>query len=311
MDNKEEMQEEKKSKTEKFASFLHKSADLGKKIAKTAVDTTTTTVEKIKDKNEQYKKEKLNPLSHKEYKSKSFNLPNVIKIVDDAERRDIPVCEGAIGWRATENNTEILYLYDEAKDISGLEFIPTFQCNAVYCVYPFDHKKFIKADCIFSKTHEEKLAELENIAYCLGAKSCSIEIVTSEETGNKSKTSISLGFNKVGIATEQNQAQSMLQRNAGKTVVAFKGHDNPTRPTLKWFAYDDTIKNLIEMRCNQPDSLKSRTLELSGASSATMSRQTAIAIDMVLKKQKVSANNKMEAQSTKELNNKLLFDIEF
>ena len=65
------------------------------------------------------------------------------------------------------------------------------------------------------------------------------------------------------------------------------------------------------MRCNDPASVKSRTLELSGSSSSTMSQQTAVAIDCLLKKAKVKANIKMEDQSNKELSSRLIFEIEF
>lgn len=310
MNQKDDLQKE-KTKSETFSNFLHKSADVGKKIAKSAVDGTKATVEKIKEKNETHQKEKLNPLFPKEYKSKSFNIPNIIKIVDDAERRKMTICDGAIGWRQTENNTEVLFLYDEAKEISGLQFVPTFNCNSIYCVDPFDRKKFIKADCIFSKAQEEKLAELENIAYCLGAKSCSIEMISFESDSNVTKKLLGFESKKVSIVTESNQSQGHAQQSTGKTVVKFKGHDNPTRPELKWFTYDDTVKNLIEMRCNQPDSVKSRTLELSGASSATMSQQTAVAIDGLIKNTKAKLKSKMEYQVNREMNSKLIFDIEF
>lgn len=51
----------------------------------------------------------------------------MIKIVDDAERRGIDVCEGAIGWLGKVANTEIMYLYDEAVEDSGLTFVPMAQ----------------------------------------------------------------------------------------------------------------------------------------------------------------------------------------
>ena len=270
-----------------LSNVLQKSTEVGKKVAKTTADVTKTTVEKIKEANEAHQREKLNPLFQKEYKSKSFNIPNIIKIVDDAERRSFPICEGAIGWRQFEGKTEVLYLYDEVEKISGLEFVPTFSCNAVYCVDPFNRKRFIKADCIFSKTQEEKLAELENIAYCLGAKSCSIEIIALKTQRKSVTSSVSLGIKQLSVSTENNLINASAEGNAGKTIVQFQGHDRPTAPILKWFTYDDTIKNLIDMRCKDPASIKSRVLELSGSSSATMSQQTAVAIDAVLKNAKI------------------------
>lgn len=40
---------------------------------------------------------KYNPLFLEQYQNEGFNIPNMIMIVDDAIRRDIDVCEGAIG----------------------------------------------------------------------------------------------------------------------------------------------------------------------------------------------------------------------
>lgn len=95
--------------------------------------------------------EKYNPLFPDEYHSENFKIPNVIAIVDDAVRRGIDVCEGAIGWRKTVNDVEILYLYDEWIEESNIQFIPVAKCDDVYCVDPFDRSKFIKSDYIFKK----------------------------------------------------------------------------------------------------------------------------------------------------------------
>ena len=104
----------------------------------------------------------MRPVFPKEYKSKNFKIPNIVKIVDDAERRDISVCKGAIGYLGEKNKTEILYLYDEARDFSGLQFIPTFNVNSVYCMDTFDKtkKRFINVENVFNRTQAEKLAEL-------------------------------------------------------------------------------------------------------------------------------------------------------
>ena len=300
-----------KAGNEAFSKFLNKSADISKKIAKNAYEGTKSAVEKMKENSEQRQKEKLSPVFPKDYKSKNFYLPNIIQIVDDAVRREIALCDGAIGWREQVNGVEILFLYDEAREISHLNFIPTFTCNSIYCVDPFDRTRFIKADCIFSKAQEEKLAELEHIAFCLGAKSCSIEIVSSEAFEETKMRKFSASALKSSVSTEQQTQIKLGNQSSGKTEVHFEGHDHPTEPKLKWFTYDDTIKNLIEMRCNHPSSIKTRLLELSGSSSSTMSQQTAMAIDCLLKKAKIKASAKMEDMSSKELSSKLLFHIEF
>jgi hypothetical protein len=70
---------------------------------------------------------------------------------------------------------------------SGLQFIPMATCDAVYYVDSFDRTKFIKADSYFKKIQEERVAELEHIACCLGAKWCYIEVVEKERTSYAKK----------------------------------------------------------------------------------------------------------------------------
>ncbi|MBQ2701502.1 MAG: hypothetical protein IJF64_00790 [Clostridia bacterium] len=309
------MQEKETKKTGKMSDFFHKVSDVSKKAVKGVSEGTKTVVQRMKENSEAKKLEKLAPLFMEEYESAEFHIPNVIKLVDDAERRGNELCEGAIGWREKEQNTEVLFLYDEMREKCGLEFVPSFEVNSVYCVDPFDatRKSFIKADVIFNRAEKERLAELEKIAYCLGAKRCSVQILTAEKEKTvkefNAKTS-----GTVKVTSDINVKQVSEQKTSGKTVVEFGGHNKPTRPDLKWFAYDSTIKNLIEMRCKNPKSVKSRVLEISVSSMATMSRETAMAIDglqMKAIKSKSSTHVKMEDQANKEWNSKLVYIVEF
>ena len=303
----------KENNKEKFNAFLSKAQVVSKRTFENVHSVAKNFSEKVKSDSQERKLKKLNPLFWEEYRSEMFHLPNIIKIVDDAERRDIELCEGAIGWRNKEANTEVLFLYDEVEKECGLEFVPNFSCNSIYCVDPYDRKRYIRTDCIFVKAEEEKLAELENIAFCLGAKRCSIEMSSSESTTNIKTRSYSASVEDGVASSSSTQSSTDLStsRNSGKNVIEFKGHDHPTEPELKWFSCDETIKNLIKMRCQDPESIKSRSLELSGASSATMSVQTAMAVDAVAKGVKTSASSSMEMQSTKEMNRKLIYIVEF
>lgn len=311
---------EKGSGKQKFTEFMHKTADATKKVAKDAYDGTKVMAEKIKENSEKHKFEKLAPLFPDDYLSEDFKIPNVIKIVDDATRKNIEMCQGAIGWLAMEGagkdnsqKTEVLYLYDEAREMCGLQFVPSFNINAIYCIDTFDlsKKRFIKADCIFNKAQEEKLAELEKVAYSLGAKSYSVDIVSSESDGVSKRQSTTAKVDQEGATVKNSSSNSKSNHSVGHSSATFEGHNSPVAPRLKWFMYDDTIKNLIEMRCADPASVKSRTLELSGASSATMSRQTAVAIDCMIKGAKVKSSSDMEMQANKELSSTLVFKIEF
>ena len=251
---------------------------------------------------------KYNPLTPEQFKSEQFTLPNVIEIVDDAVRRDIEVCKGAIGWTDTVNGVEVLHLYDEWVGECGLQFIPFAKCDAVYCVDNFDRLKFINAETIFERTTNEKIAELESIAYCLGAKSCSIEIVEQNaETQSAAKRITSKAISNPPTTEKTSTSQSGA-RQSGKNISYFEGNQNPCEPTLKWFAFDDNIKGLIAMKCSGNNAIKSKVLELSCTTSATMSQKAAGAIDKLLK---VKVSMSMERKAIKEHSSILIFEVEF
>ncbi|MBQ8576273.1 MAG: hypothetical protein IJ447_09545 [Clostridia bacterium] len=308
-----------KKGSEAVSDALHKTSEFGKKVSSEVQKTAKEITEKTKNENYLRKLKKYNPLFPDKYFGNDFNIPNMIVIVDDAERRDIDVCDGAIGWTSNQNGMEVLHLYDEFINDCGIQFIPAPICDSIYYVDRFDRTRFIQTDCIFSKAHEERLAELQNIAYSLGAKSCSIEIIESiiEKTSNKTTSAIGgngiiNGFNANSSAkSEQKSSYKGQSQRMGKLDVQFVGSEDVKIPELKWFAYDNNIKNLIEMRCNSTNSIKNQTLILEGAVSATMSKKTATNIDSAINKMGIKGKCDMEGQAITENHSKLIFDIIF
>lgn len=310
------MDDKNNEKNGKVAGFFKKASDISKKVAVDVKNSATAFSKKKKTADYEKRMKKYNPLFPEQYHSEDFNIPNMIVIVDDAVRRNIDVCEGAIGWRDSSSGIEVLYLYDEWVNNSGIEFVPSATCDSSYYVDNFDRKRYLRVDCIFSKAHEEKMAELEHIAYSLGAKSCSIEIVETSADFSSSKQSETA---KVGISglvktsasfSAQGDKGTINQRN-GKTISYFEGNNVPQRPQLKWYAHDENILGLIEMRCGNDNAIKSKVMELSGAFSATMSQKVACAIDATAKKIDGGGSYNMEKQARKENSSKLIFEIDF
>lgn len=302
---------------ETLSKVFQKTSDAGKKAVSDIQQSAKELSEKAKNDSYMRRLKKYNPLFADKYQSETFNIPNMIMIRDDAERRGIDVCEGAIGWLDNANGMEVMCLYDEAVKMSGIQFLPTVTCDAIYYVDSFDRNRFIRTDCIFSKAHEERLAELKNIAHSLGAKTCSIEISESnfEVSLNNKKMGIKGNVKNANVSTNEKFEQSLSLENcnqrSGKIFVEFEGSDTPKRPKLKWFEHDENIKKLIEMRCKNTNAIKSETIELSGASSATMSQKTAYAIDGAISKMGVKGASDMEKHAKSEHQSKLIFNIEF
>ena len=307
---------DKKKSTAMLSDLVQNTVGFSKKAAANVKDSVSAMVEKSKADSYARKLKKYNPLFPEQYQSESFNLPNVILIVDDAVRRDVDVCEGAIGWLRKESGVEVLCLYDEAVAFSGVEFVPAATCDALYYVDNFNRKRFIRTDCIFSKAHEERMAELAHVAYSVGAKRCIIEInELSSDVQTKNK-SFKIAESVKGVSTTESMEQSVSQTGKehikGHIETEFEGNNTPQRPKLKWFAHDDTIKQLVEMCCSGQRTVKTQTLELSGASSATMSQNTAYAIDGAVGKiGKTGGNFSLNAQAAKEHQSKLVFHLEF
>lgn len=325
---------DKKTTNEIFSNIAGKASETGKKglsIASAALTKTALNSKKMaselaknakeyseKKKDENYLKriEKYNPLFLDEYKSVKFYVPNIICIVDDAVRRDIDVCEGAIGWRENKKGTEVLFLYDEFIPNCGLTFVPAPVCDEIYYIDTFDRTRFNKINGIFQQAHDEKLAELEHIAYCLGAKSCSIEIEEIEASFESKKRNSQLSVKPIKtISVNEGYEAETINDNAmrrmGKVETVFKGNNDVVKPTLKWFAHDNNILNLIDYRLNKQNEISSKTLMLSGSASATMSRKAANSIDVAVAGIGIKQGFSMEDKSIKESNSKLIYHIEF
>ena len=297
------------NKKDLLSNIIKKTSEVAKQAAQSVQKSASDLSEKAQKAYIEKQRKKYNPITSKEFKSKNFKIPNVIEIVDDAVRRDIEVCEGAIGWLEDHKGVEVLHLYDEFVNKCGLKFIPSPRCDDVYCVDNFNKEQFINTSFIFHKTNEERLAELAHIAYSLGAKKCSIEIVETDSTAKSSSTSLAAiipSTKALNVAySSQNESYN---KSSGKRELQFDGNNEPVQPDLKWFAYDENIKGLIEMRLSNKNSIKSTVLELNGSASAIMSKKTACAIDNVMK---VSGSMSMESQIVREYSSKLLFSVEF
>ena len=294
---------------ETLANAWKKTADFSKKAALEIQKGAKSLSEQTKQNLHDQKVKRYNPLFLEEFESADFKTPNIIEIVDDAIRKDIDVCDGAIGWTDKINDVEILHLYDEYMVNSKIQFVPFPKCDEVYCVDNFDRRRFINVGAAFERTTNEKLAELEHIAYCLGAKSCSIELLEANESKTATHSSVSAKQSDIGNAQSSINASSKASNSQhGKSISFFEGNNTTQVPTLKWFKYDDSINRLIEMRCSENNSIKSKVLEIKCSTSVTMSRKVACAVDKILK---VKASVSLEKQSLKEHNSKLIFEIEF
>ena len=282
-----------------FSNAFKKVGDIGKKTVENAKSFAEQTQKNIHDKQAQ----RYTPITQEEFNNEDFQTPSIITIHDDSANREFIENEDAIGWIERHKDVPVLHMYNSFVNNSKLIFVPFAQKDDVYCVDKFKTDTYITAREIFGKATKEKLAELSNIAFILGAKSCSVEILEAETEVNSGN--LKLGVK--GMGTFGGGAKSAISnKQSGKTITNFEGHDNPQVPDLKWFEHDDNIKWLIEMRCKR--AVKSNILELKGSSSATISKSLACAMDDVLG---AKVNLSMEKKALKECDDILVFEVEF
>ncbi len=199
---------------------------------------------------------KYNPLFPEEYTAESFHLPNVLRIVDDAERRDIDVCKGAIGWRSKENGVEVLHLYDEAVPFSGLNFLPMPVCDTLYTVHPYNRNLFISVKEYEGVIQQERMAELQEIAFALGAKRYFVEMV--EEKGNQANAGVGVGEN-IGIKLKEKKKE----KTERQVHLVCKGGGKPYEPKLCYFKEDKNVQYLVKQRCSKRGKkMREHTLQL-------------------------------------------------
>lgn len=299
-----EVENEEAKKTNPVSGFFHKVADVGKRAVAGVQKGAKAISDKNKEDSYRRKLEKYRPVYLEDCENGEFYMPNMIVIEDDSRRRESDVYEKAIGWISKEKGTEVFHLFEDSIE-KRFKFLPNLQCNAFYYMDSFDSCCFVRVDCVFARARDEKLAELKHIAHCLGAKSCSIEIVENRFEASGGKVSASVCKNAI---SKQTSAERM-ELNSGKIVSLFEGSESPKKPKLKWFSNDDNIKRLIEARCSGINTIKSETIELKGATSAAMSQKTACAIDAVVGGK--SGKGSIESQAHKENSSTLIYSIEF
>lgn len=299
------------SAKKKASELWSKASSMSKKVADNVQKNAVALSEKAKAEYLQRRLEKYNPLFAKEYRSKGFAFPSLIKLVENSAIQSIDVCDGAIGWREKSGDVEVLFLSVDFAANCGLTFFPAAVPNALFCTETYSPQNYVNVDRVFSKAHEEKLAELEHIAFSLGAKSCSIELVESEESSSSTSRDGQFSIKMVKGSANDKSKQASGHSMSGRTITTFKGSDSPIRPTLKWFQNDHSILNLIEMRCSDKNAIESRQLILEGSSSMTMEQNKALGIDAIISKIGMKLRVSMESQHQRECSSKLIYEVIF
>ena len=278
--------------------------------------------EKIQDENQKKLLKKLNPVFWDDYNADTFSMPYMIVITTDIDRRNIEICDGAIGWKSTQKDMEILHLYDKSVAETGLSFIPAPAKDSYYYVDDLDRSRYIKLDNYFDTMQEAMVAELAHIAFSLGAKKYTIDLAesASEFVVNNKKANLNI---KIPLTTGKDKQKGNISTETTsqirkRTNIANKSNFStgapPEHPNLKIFKNNDLINGLIDMRLKsfmKGNKMDGYSIEIKKSSYTSLNKSIASNIDAAIKKINIKADLKMEQKAEKVEEQLLIFNIEF
>lgn len=264
------------------------------------------------------------PVFPDEYNSPDYKIPKMIVIKDEASRKGIDVCKGAIGWADKIGELEALCMYDDWAKTCGLSFMPTLTLDTAYYVHPFDSSKYVRVEDYITTMKKDMDAELADVAYCLGAKSYKIE-----HTEKKSRSFHVKGHSKnsgsAPLLVDGDPVQASLD---GKGKVSFgyahesecheflqqtfAGEAKASVPELRWYKDDSSVNQLIKTRCSEGMNVsKTYRCEITNTYSACVGMGLAKKLDGALAAIKIGQKDKLQSELKKDSKMEYVYEVNF
>lgn len=270
------------------------------------------------DAQQESRRRKFTPILREQYFADDFDLPQLVVIEDEDNMKGNEECVGAMGWLvALKGKPEVLHMFNEFAETSGLTFVPPAQIGLAYIVSPVEPKRFIADNSFFREIEKEKVAELQSIALALGATYCKVEIRESrvDKKSARIKGSYSINSKEVSV-TDCGDGRINCAIEKGHRVLSegtYEGGGVPVRPQLRWFAGSKEVNHLVDAICSDGprNCIKERTIILEDSFTTTLDVKAAAKIDAALKDIKMKREVSLEAQSLKEASREMVFTIRF
>lgn len=264
------------------------------------------------------------PVFPDEYNSPDYKIPKMIVIKDEASRKGIDVCKGAIGWADKIGELEALCMYDDWAKTCGLSFMPTLTLDTAYYVHPFDSSKYVRVEDYITTMKKDMDAELADVAYCLGAKSYKIE-----HTEKKSRSFHVKGHSKnsgsAPLLVDGDPVQASLD---GKGKVSFgyahesecheflqqtfAGEAKASVPELRWYKDDSSVNQLIKTRCSEGMNVsKTYRCEITNTYFACVGMGLAKKLDGALAAIKIGQKDKLQSELKKDSKMEYVYEVNF
>lgn len=295
----------------------------GSRLAKFASDGANVVAEKIRQELQEKDLLKFDPVSLDRFTAEGFVCPSVIVVEDESVLlqqdyiKENPAIGNLIGWISVENGVSVFHLRHACVLPSGLSFSPIAVCDSVYC---FDSvgDRFIDVGQFHELIQQDKMTELRDVAYCLGAKECRVESYEGKDSqsSDSKKADVKakmkgLPLSSAGVAGEHASTETSSQSRSMVFFQKFEGNDEPVRPNLLWYRESKELNSLIEMRCSKSNPIREYSINFDSSSTSALSEKGAAKVDAAMKGLGVKAGFSFEKKTRLELRKKLVFHVRF
>ena len=266
----------------------------------------------------QHELEKLNPLFPEEFFGEGYQLPQMIRLVNGEERMDNPLCMGAVGWKQQTKQLQVINYYVQKAEESGLIFYPQKIMGAAYCADPKNPKRYILAEQYMKTLKEDQVTEIKNIARCLGATYCRVEMIEDasqrSKSGRSSSATAKAKVEGVPLSASVSQESGVSAQETSHSSILFEQSftgGEPIAPKLCWYEHNNEIRDLIASRLSGHNTTESYRCEIIRSGTAALSKHAASSIDSTLTELGCKASATIEEEFEKENKLKSVLIIKF
>lgn len=231
------------------------------------------------------------PVFQEDCRSSEFKFPDIINIVEEDKHANSIACEGAIGYLPKVSKSYVFELLKDNINCLNLKFIPNSKGH-VYIVNPYDCYSYINLNDYFEFLKKQRIAELFEIAYKLGAKHVVINLREQNKKYVSNEKSIEGKYNKKIMRAKAEAFYSLEDSNIidMKYERIFEGSDKPERPNLKFYAGDPDVSSLVESVLDTKHKMYSASCMIKYETSSDIDISFAAELDLILDKLNLGAN---------------------
>lgn len=308
---------------ETSVAVAEKASDIGGEVK----EFTDDALEKIKESSDKLSKQlyeakleadkkRLMPIFREDLECANFIYPAMIRVVEyDKQHMENEACQGSVGFIDVVSGAKVLNIYKANIDCLKIQLHPNI-VETIYYLSPRTTNFYVDLDDYFNYQKKQRINELNQIAYSLGAKYFKVTVMEEKKTFIKKDMKASAkgsipGGDKVSGSVSSNDLSSERVTLKIESEMNLGGNDNPVSPELKYFAKENDILSLINMRLNKDNQLRSKTYQLKYNCSTIIKEKEAAQIDAAIKKFKIGGNISISSEVEQE--NRMTFEyyIEF